>query len=412
MQHFSAQTPSTSTKSRGYKLVEFVMNQVASQRQGEKAVQLRSKNTNAWEGEDEEGEEERGEEKRRRKPQRQAKEKFSPNVSETAKAGGLGDAGKNVEMIQQKERNRFSFRNGIKTTTMAKDRKLKSEEEIRQIMNMALQRQDKMKRKRKRGAKNFEKLEKREENILSVSEERTKFVEVGAIQRLDNLNSTFNAEAFELQTAYCEKSKEQMEAVHAELKAKHLSTKSFDLDGVKKYVSEIVKKARQKLLKEKTALQFLQVQESLMIKHGEHAKRILDIRKATEAVHEELLTLFTSGVRKPIIVYCKKAKAKREQMINVHKELKRQTFLKGLCIEDDDEDAGFLPRKLFLFGIEEFQKVPQVVLQPDFAQKNSVEAPSCSAEPVADQEEESEAPFIEKKRSSIGQRFLRFFGFR
>nr|XP_034337069.1 uncharacterized protein LOC117692641 [Crassostrea gigas] len=74
-------------------------------------LEKRSKNTDAWEGEDEEGEEERGEEKRRRKPQRQAKEKFSPNVSETAKAGGLGDAGKNVEMIQQKERNRFSFRN-------------------------------------------------------------------------------------------------------------------------------------------------------------------------------------------------------------------------------------------------------------------------------------------------------------
>ncbi|XP_052712433.1 uncharacterized protein LOC128186638 [Crassostrea angulata] len=271
-------------------------------------LERRSKNTDAWEGEDEEGEEERGEEERRRKPQRQAKEKFSPNVSETAKAGGLGDAGKNVEMIQQKERNRFSFRNGIKTTTMAKDGKLKSEEEMKQIMNMALQRQDKMKRRRKRGTKNAEKLEKREENILSVSEERTKFVEVGAIQRLDNLNSTFNAEAFELQTAYCEKSKEQMEAVHAELKAKHLSTKSFDLDGVKKYVSEIVKKARQKLLKEETALQFLRVQKSIRIKHEEHVKRILDIRKATEAVHEELLTLFTSGVRKPIIVYCEKQK--------------------------------------------------------------------------------------------------------
>uniref|UniRef100_K1Q776 Uncharacterized protein n=1 Tax=Magallana gigas TaxID=29159 RepID=K1Q776_MAGGI len=309
-------------------------------------LEKRSKNTDAWEGEDEEGEEERGEEKRRRKPQRQAKEKFSPNVSETAKAGGLGDAGKNVEMIQQKERNRFSFRNGIKTTTMAKDRKLKSEEEMKQIMNLALQRQDKMKKRRKRGTKNAEKLEKREENILSVSEERTKFVEVGAIQRLDNLNSTFNAEAFELQTAYCEKSKEQMETVHAELK-------------------------------------FLQVQKSIRIKHEEHVKRILDIRKATEAVHEELLTLFTSGVRKPIIVYCEKAKAKREQMINVHKELKRQTYLKGLCIEDDDEDAGFVPRKLFLFGIDEFQKVPQVkILKSPVIQTHDLQIRSEPSNPL------------------------------
>lgn len=67
-------------------------------------LEKRSKNTDAWEGEDEEGEEERGEEKRRQKPQRQAKEKFSPNVSKTAKAGGLGDAGKNVDMIQQREK--------------------------------------------------------------------------------------------------------------------------------------------------------------------------------------------------------------------------------------------------------------------------------------------------------------------
>lgn len=98
-------------------------------------------------------------------------------------------------------------------------------------------------------------------------------------------------------------------------------------------------------------------------------------------------------------------------MINVHKELKRQTSLKGLCIEDDDEDAGFVPRKLFLFGIEEFSKVQEVVLQPNIAQNYLVEVPSCSAEPVADQEEESEAPFSAKRRPSIGERFLRFLGF-
>nr|XP_034339469.1 uncharacterized protein LOC117693171 [Crassostrea gigas] len=269
---------------------------------------------------------------------------------------------------------------------MAKDRKLKSEEEIRQIMNMALHRQDKIKRRRKRGTKNAKR---------SVSEKDAELDEASANQRLDILNSTFNAEAFGIKMAHADKvkqKKEQMETVHAELKAKHLSKKRVNLDGVRKYVSEIVEKTRQKLLKEETTFQFLQVQKSIRMKHEENVKRILDIRKATEAVHEELLTLFTSGVRKPFIVYCEKAKAKRDQMINVHKELKRQTFLKGLCIEDDDEDAGFVPRKLFLFGIEEFSKVQQVVLQPDFAQNNSVEVPSCSVEAV--HEEESERMII------------------
>nr|XP_034339468.1 DEAD-box ATP-dependent RNA helicase 42-like [Crassostrea gigas] len=396
-------------------------------------LEKRSQKTDAWEGEDEEGEEDRGQKKKRRQPKRPAIEKSPPNISETAKAGGLGDSEKDVEMFHIKEKNRFSFRNTCKTSTMAKDRKLKSEDEMKKIMNTALQRQDKIKRRRKRGTKNAKR---------SVSEKDAELDEASANQRLDILNvpriteqsmehmnernramtavhtqllSTFNAEAFGIKIAHADKvkqKKEQMEAVHAELKAKHLSKKRVNLDGVRKYVSEIVEKTRQKLLKEETTFQFLQVQKSIRMKHEENVKRILDIRKAKEAVHEELLTLFTSGVRKPFIVYCEKAKAKREQMINVHKELKRQTFLKGLCIEDDDEDAGFVPRKLFLFGIEEFSKVQQVVLQPNIAQNNSVEVPSCSVEPVANQEEESEAPFSAKRRPSIGERFLRFLGFR
>lgn len=92
-------------------------------------------------------------------------------------------------------------------------------------------------------------------------------------------------------------------------------------------------------------------------------------------------------------------------MINVHKELKRQTFLKGLCIEDDGEDAGFVPRKLFLFGIEEFSKVQQVVLQPNISQNYSVEVPSCSVEPVADHEEKSEAPFSAKEDPRLAKDF-------
>lgn len=37
----------------------------------------------------------------------------------------------------------------------------------------------------------------------------------------------------------------------------------------------------------------------------------------------------------------------------------RMVFLKGLCLEDDIDDC-LVPRKLILFDIEDFQKVPQV----------------------------------------------------
>lgn len=60
----------------------------------------------------------------------------------------------------------------------------------------------------------------------------------------------------------------------------------------------------------------------------------------------------------------------------VHVELRRETFLKVLCINDD----GFVPKKLFLSGIEEFRKVPQIILQPNVALNGSVQVPRCSAE--------------------------------
>lgn len=89
-------------------------------------------------------------------------------------------------------------------------------------------------------------------------------------------------------------------------------------------------------------------------------------------------------------------------MMIVHVELRRETFLKVLCIDDD----GFVHKKLFLSGIEEFRKVPQIILQPNVALNGSVQVPRCSAESVHDNVEESKAPVNEQKRSSIGQGFL------
>lgn len=37
----------------------------------------------------------------------------------------------------------------------------------------------------------------------------------------------------------------------------------------------------------------------------------------------------------------------------------RMVLLKGLCLEEDNDDS-LVPRKLFLFKIEDFQKGPQV----------------------------------------------------
>lgn len=39
-----------------------------------------------------------------------------------SKVGGLADAEKDLEMLQQIEKNRFTFRNGFKTTTVPRDR--------------------------------------------------------------------------------------------------------------------------------------------------------------------------------------------------------------------------------------------------------------------------------------------------
>lgn len=50
-------------------------------------------------------------------------------------------------------------------------------------------------------------------------------------------------------------------------------------------------------------------------------------------------------------------------MSALHYELffQRLTFKKGLCMDDDEDgDACFVPRKLFLFDIQDFWKVPQV----------------------------------------------------
>lgn len=71
--------------------------------------------TEAQDGEDEEVEE-RGEKTMQTKEA--GKRKVVTYNQRISKVGGLADAEKDLEMLQQIEKNRFTFRNGFKTTTV------------------------------------------------------------------------------------------------------------------------------------------------------------------------------------------------------------------------------------------------------------------------------------------------------
>lgn len=72
--------------------------------------------TDAQNGEDEE----RGEKTMQTKEA--GKKKVVTYNQRISKVGGLADAEKDLEMLQQIEKNRFTFRNGFKTTTVPRDR--------------------------------------------------------------------------------------------------------------------------------------------------------------------------------------------------------------------------------------------------------------------------------------------------
>lgn len=75
--------------------------------------------TDAQDGEAEEAEE-RGEKTMQTKEA--GKRKVVTYNQRISKVGGLADAEKDLEMLQQIEKNKFTFRNGFKTTTVPRDR--------------------------------------------------------------------------------------------------------------------------------------------------------------------------------------------------------------------------------------------------------------------------------------------------
>eukprot|EP00105_Crassostrea_gigas_P045627 XP_019929775.1 PREDICTED: uncharacterized protein LOC105345638 [Crassostrea gigas] len=134
-----------------------------------------------------------------------------------------------------------------------------------------------------------------------------------------------------------------------------------------------------------------------------------DVRKqAMRAVHAQLL--------EKVIEMKSNMKARREKMAAIHDELKRLVFKKGLGM-NEDEDACFVPRRLFLFDIKEFREVPRVEVTAHVSRnipyipQTYEDMPSCSNEPLADLVEEKETT-VKKTKTSLGGRLLKFLGFR
>ncbi|XP_065944614.1 uncharacterized protein [Magallana gigas] len=117
------------------------------------------------------------------------------------------------------------------------------------------------------------------------------------------------------------------------------------------YVKEIIAKARESFMKEALALKVPQDYESL--KKDEIDKNMIERRRTMETVHQQLLSSFNSVTEKRTVDNCEKIIAKTKQMMAIHAEIKRMVLLKGLCLEEDNDDS-LGPRKLFLFKIEDF----------------------------------------------------------
>lgn len=75
--------------------------------------------TDAQDGEDEEAE---GRGEKTMQTKEAGKRKVVTYNQRINKVGGLADAEKDLEMLQQIEKNWFTFRNGFKTTTVPRDR--------------------------------------------------------------------------------------------------------------------------------------------------------------------------------------------------------------------------------------------------------------------------------------------------
>lgn len=189
--------------------------------------------------------------------------------------------------------------------------------------------------------------------------------------------------------------KDYFDSLHGKRVSEEAKTK-VDIEEIKIYVGEIVEKARESVLHEAASLKALQVpQDSEPLKKEE-------IDKYMNAIHQQLLASFNPEKKELMMDKCETV---TEQTMAIHAELKKVVF----SFEDDEDDC-FIPRKLFLFEIEGFQKVTQQNMETPLG---DVDPPNTttSEESVADHSVDCVTPSKEKKRS-LGRRFLRCLGFR
>ncbi|XP_065944613.1 uncharacterized protein [Magallana gigas] len=140
------------------------------------------------------------------------------------------------------------------------------------------------------------------------------------------------------------------DSLHGKKASEEEGTKA-GIEEKKVYVKEIIAKARESFMKEALALKVPQDYESL--KKDEIDKNMIERRRTMETVHQQLLSSFNSVTEKRTVDNCEKIIAKTKQMMAIHAEIKRMVLLKGLCLEEDNDDS-LGPRKLFLFKIEDF----------------------------------------------------------
>lgn len=335
-------------------------------------LKIKSKSTtnrDAWEGEDEDTEEVLETRQPAQKQKQQSKAQLLATHNRDQAAGALGDR----ETAEHYKRNTFSFKHGPGPRKNDNNRKQKTEEELNQLRKFALQRHCKKKRRTRKTVAN-EKAEAKIDQMMAVHAELKK-------TDVQKMESTLRMEGLEQKTM----KNEEMSAIHAEKKAKHLSeNEDFDKfkrvfnSGLRKTVADYYEKARAK-------------RDLMMVVHAELKKTVIQM-KSTPRTEEQM-------------------KAKQEQMSAMHAEMKRLVFLKGLCLEEDDDDQ-FVPRKLFIFKIDNLQKVSQIEVSSQVDTTSNGDVPSFSEESVMADVKQKEAPPKENNRLSPGQRFVRFFGFR
>lgn len=392
-----------------------------------------------WEGEDVECPNARVKKSERLAKKKLSKSKLATNSTE--QAGALGDFEEGLVVRKVKEK-RYSFKQAGSQERIkeGKEKTVKEIEEIEKIRNLALQRRETTKRRRKRVTRSelktkkqdgfehaiIEKMDVVRNNLVGtlghfpINKERENAswrsaVSLIAPKDIHSILIGSSTTFVRIANAWLESyPRFQRFAVvfvtHYKNPDSNFGTSSMAKCGIVQPYTSAKETIFPHLPSNAAKSAYQEMEGRAMLRPGNLKvppvtenpwKDEITIRKqAMTAVHAQLL--------EKVIEMKLNMKARREKMAAFHNELKRLVFKKGLGMnEDEDEDACFVPRRLFLFDIQDFSKVPQLVGTPHVPPN----IPSCSKSPLADHVEESETT-VKKTKRSLGGRLLKFLGFR